>query len=545
MRDWRDGADRAVQVLTNCLRTPQGSQSLRPIQAVALKEAYENRGLYLQARVGAGKTLVSALLPTVLAPLGYKRPLVLVPANLLQKTRHEFEAARRDWKVPDFYMLESYTALALEKNARLLYDKRPDVIICDEANKLRRLKDSAAPKRIERWLSESPQTAFFAMSGTFRKNRITDYAHLLNWALRGASPLPQDAEELENWSLAIDQADAFGLTSFCKYVGDVTSYEHAKAVYKARLLGTPGVIVSDDSYEGSQLIVRAIYAEARLDAEFQQLRELYQRPDGWDLVDTSEESEANDFAAAGSVWNVARQLALGFYYTCDPQPPREWMQARRAWCAFVREVIKTGALDTEKQVRSACESGARPPDEYLRWFAIKDSFRPNRKPVWLHDAALQYAKQWGAQGPGVIWVDHTAFGEQLSAETGWAYHGEGGLDPSGRMIESASPNEVVIASRRANQYGRNLQRNWCRGLVMAAPNSGIECEQMLGRMHRDEQPSPWVTYDFYLACSEHVAALNNVKHEAAQAFDIDSPSQKMRDVEVQYVGARPSGKAFA
>lgn len=544
MRDWRDGSEQACEILTRCLRTPNGTQSLRPIQAVALKEGYECKGLYCNARVGAGKTLLAGLLPTVMRPLGYQRPMIFVPGNLIQKTRHEFEQYRRDWKIVEFYRLESYTALALEKNARLLEEFRPDLIICDEANKLRRLKDSAAPKRIERWLQQSPQTAFFAMSGTFLKNRITDYSHLLNWALRTGSPLPESAEEIENWSAAIDDADGFGLNSFQKYVGPVRNYEHAKEIYRDRLRGTPGVIISDDQYTGSRLIVRSIYADPGLDAEFEQLRDLFQRPDGWDLVD-QDATENPDFAAAGSVWNVARQLALGFYYTADPQPPREWMAARRAWFSFVREVIKTGALDTELQVRNACIGGANPPEEYTRWFAIKDNFKPNRKAVWLSDAALAYAEAWGKQGSGVVWCDHIAFGEELSRRTGWRYFGEGGLDPSGMMIEQADPSWTVIASRGANQYGRNLQLNWNRSLVMAAPNSALEAEQQMGRMHRDGQRSPWVSYDFYLACSEHVAALVNIRAQAAHAFDTQGLSQKILNAELETIGrSLPNRWAF-
>jgi hypothetical protein len=537
VRDWRDGSEQAVDVLTRCLRTPAGSQALRPIQAVALKEAFECKGLYLNARVGAGKTLVSGLIPTVMRPLGYCRPLILVPGNLVAKTRHEFEQARRDWKIAEFYRLESYTALALEKNANLLAEFRPDMIICDEANKLRRLKDSAAPKRIQRWLEEAPQTAFFAMSGTFLKNRITDYSHLLNWALRERSPLPLDVQEVENWSAAIDDADGFGLNSLSKYLGPIESYEHAKSLYRDRVRGARGCIISDDQYTGSRLIVRSIYADPGLGAEFEQLRKKFQRPDGWDLVD-QDATENPDFAAAGSVWNVARQLALGFYYTCDPPPPRDWMQARRAWFGFVREVIKTGALDTELQVRNACAGGARPPEEYTRWQALKDTFKPSRRPVWLHDDALRYAEAWGRQGPGVIWVDHIAFGERLSELTGWRYFGEGGIDASGLMIERADPNLPCIASRGANQYGRNLQA-YNRGLAMAAPNSSLEAEQMLGRKHRDGQRSAWVSYDFYLACSEHVAALVNIRAGAQHAFDTQGLSQKILNADLETIGERP------
>lgn len=539
MRDWRAGAEQAVSVLTQCLRTPQGTQSLRPIQAVALKEAYECDGLYLNARVGAGKTLCSGLIPTLMRNKGRCRPLILVPASLVKKTEHEFAEMRRDWKIAQgLYEIRSYTSLSLEKNANFLNQWRPDMIICDEAHALRRLKDSAAPKRLERWRAESPQCAFFFMSGTFLKHRITDYAHLLAWALATRSPLPVDPTEIELWSQAIDDADSAGLRAFQKYFPvPVQSYDHAKELYRNRLRGAPGVIISDDEFTGSKLHLRACYADPGLPKEFELLKTKYQRPDGWDLADAAED-EAPDFAAAGSVWNVERQLALEFYYSCDPPPPKEWMQARRAWFSFVRAVIQTGALDTELQVRNACEAGAKVPEEWLNWKAIKDSFKPNRKAVWLGNGAIEFAKAWGRQAPGIIWCDHLAFGERLSAETGWRYFGQGGLDATGMMIEHALPHAPVIASRTANQRGRNLQA-WNRNLIMAAPNSADDGEQLFGRTHRDGQLSPHVTVDFYIACAVHEKSLRNLQIGAKHAFETQGLSQKILSADIGYSGRRP------
>src|SRR5690606_3827108 len=48
-RGWRETAD--VQGMTRMLRTSAGTQTLRPIQAAALKEAAECQGLMLIARV--------------------------------------------------------------------------------------------------------------------------------------------------------------------------------------------------------------------------------------------------------------------------------------------------------------------------------------------------------------------------------------------------------------------------------------------------------------------------------------------------------------
>jgi hypothetical protein len=538
MRDWRDRADQAVETLSRCLRTPQGSQRLRPIQAVALLEAWEQDGLYLNARVGAGKTLASGLIPTLMRQKGRSRPLILVPASLVKKTEHEFQLMRRDWQLPTFYEIRSYTSLSLEKNANFLNEWRPDMIIGDEADALRRLKDSAAPKRLQRWRDESPQCAFFFMSGTFLKDRITDYAHLLCWALGTRSPLPTDPNEILNWSAAIDDADGAGLRAFQKYFPEpVQSYDHAKELYKNRLRGAPGVIISDDEFTGSKLMIRTCYADPGLQEEFHRLKTLYQRPDGWDLADASED-EPPDFQAQGSVWNVERQLALGFYYTCDPPPPREWMSARRAWFSFVRQVIQNSPLDTELQVRNACEAGANVPEEWLCWKAIKDSFTPNPKPVWLNSTAIDFAKNWGRQAPGIIWVDHVAFAQRLAAETGWRYYGQGGLDSQGNMIEVAIPTAPIIASRLANQKGRNLQA-WNRNLIMAAPNAARDAEQQFGRTHRDGQTSPFVSVDIYLSCAAHEKSMRNLQAGAAHARDTVGMSQKILSAEISHSGRRP------
>ena len=54
-RSWEAGAADYVEVLTQHLRTPQGQQRLRPIQAAALVEAHDWRGLIGSIRVGGGK----------------------------------------------------------------------------------------------------------------------------------------------------------------------------------------------------------------------------------------------------------------------------------------------------------------------------------------------------------------------------------------------------------------------------------------------------------------------------------------------------------
>ena len=71
---WKDLQDTLTAHLTRehacsleCAKI-NGRQVIRltPLQTIALAEAYETGGLFLQAPVGTGKTLISALLPALL-----------------------------------------------------------------------------------------------------------------------------------------------------------------------------------------------------------------------------------------------------------------------------------------------------------------------------------------------------------------------------------------------------------------------------------------------------------------------------------------------
>ena len=113
---------------------------------------------------------------------------------------------------------------------------------------------------------------------------------------------------------------------------------------------------------------------------------------------------------------------------------------------------------------------------------------------------------WGREG-GIIWCDHRAFAQRLSAETGWALFGPGGVDADGRPIELCH-DKTIIASRQANGYGRNLQA-WNRALVTALPGNGRDFEQLLGRQHREGQLRA-VKVDLLFICRAHVNDLRKV-----------------------------------
>jgi hypothetical protein len=522
-RAWRDRVAEA-QPLQAALRAPGGTQSLHDIQAVSLLELYERGGLVCFARVGAGKTMVMALAPTVLAWRGFTRPMFLVPGSLRQKTENDVLNLRKHWHVAPQYWLKSYTEVGLEKNAQMLFDLAPDIIVCDEPDPFRSVlkpNASACAKRMWRYIRQRRANnlplALIFLGATPERVGCLDYLPMVQAALGDGAPCPTDELEVLAWSAYLDgpEGDADS-TAFVKYFGRVTDREHALDLYYDRVQSTPGVIVSDDAFSDVPLTVHVHHVDPGMPAEFRMLRETWTRPDGWDLTDGGDAANPDD-VNTWSIWGVARQLALGFFYRPDPPPPKEWAAARKAWCKYVRQLIEApdSRYDTELQVRNACERSNRKVAEWERWRELKDTFTPNPTPVWVSRHALDAAKSWGAQAPGVVWVDHKAFGHRLAQETGWRYFGQKGVDSAGRSIEAEDGTRTVIASRLANQKGRNLQFAFSRNLIMAMPNAACDIEQLIGRTHRQHQTKP-VHVDVYAACSEHYRSLDKVMQGASK-----------------------------
>lgn len=552
MRDWRQTAERAAPLLTAALRAPGGLQQLRPIQAAALAEAYELEGLFLGARVGGGKTGVAGLLPLLLALKGKVRVLILTSGGMLEETQREFSKMRANWRVVVQYEIKSYTWLALDAQENYLDQTRPDIVICDEADALRR--KNTCHKKLKRHKAAHPECVMVFMSGSFMQDSLLDYAPMLELSLGQRSPLPLDPLEVELWSEALDQAEPLALRTLAQKYGAPEDWEAACLWFAKRLRGTPGVILSDDCYSGSELEVCVHYADPGHDAEFRRSRLNWERPDGWSLCDqaeTSGEQKQSDswedsFAASGSVWALNRQMALDFFYTCDPFPPRAWLSARREYFRFVRACIEAGAFFTEFQVRKACEAAAQPPQEFLDWKRLEPSFVPNRKPVWLSQkpASIEFAKAWGSAAPGIIWAEHRAWGERLAAETGWRFFREKGLDANRQKIDQAKPTQSIIAARPPNYRGRNLQYNWHRNLAVCQLSSALQLEQKFGRTFRDGQPEKQVHFTLYHSCLESETSLHSVFRRATHVNRTLLLPQIILNARLRVHGERPNSPAW-
>lgn len=510
-RKWEDGAAEIAGALTESLRLPgcEGHDPaadlcsvcrcplrLRPAQGAAVRDAHDVRGLLAPIPVGGGKALVSLLIPVV---LDCERPILLVPSALRDQTlRKVLPMVRRHWRMHPALKVVGHSEMSTVKNADMLETLRPDLIVLDESHAYKNLK-AARTRRLQRWMREHPNTMLCAMSGTITRKSLRDYWHVLLWALKpDLAPIPARWRELQDWADALDvlpdeasRVPPGALRHLCEtrtvldpVKGSLFVVETAREGYARRLAETPGVVAVREADVTCSLVLseRALRPDAATAAHLAKLQRDWELPNG-DLV-----TEAVD------LWRHAREIALGFFYRWDPAPPPDWMAARRAWKKFVRDTITTNrrGLDTELQVWRECAARPAAPAEFLDWRAVKDSFEPNTVPEWFSLAAVEDAARWLAEGPGICWVEHQAFGLKLAEVSGRRCYGAGD-----DAIVDAAPGEAIVASIRAHGTGKNLQ-HFSRNLVASCPPSGATWEQLLGRTHRSGQEADEVTAEVYL-----------------------------------------------
>ena len=540
--------------MTQRLKTPRGTMRLRPIQALALYELATVGGLFGILRVGAGKTLISFLAATVLKS---QRPLLIVPAKLVDKTKYDKELLEQHFRLPHFMRIMTYDWLGREQAGEdeergkksALDEWAPDLVVLDEAHRAKNYREAAVVRRLRRFFRAHQNARCAAMSGTMTKRSIMDFAHILTWCLPAQLlPIPTHWNELELWSQALDEKksgfgigniDPGALETLCADAEDARLWERtddkrhaARVVFRRRLVDTPGVVATVESPIDASLIIRARRVElsAEVDAVFAHLRQFWELPDGWTLSDGLE------------MFRHARDLALGFYLKWEPRPPIEWLQPRKNWHAFVRSKLKhSRKLDSELQVRKwvgalkkhAATNERKLDTEDLQavecldaWLAVRDTFKPNTVPVWVDSSALAIAAEWAHTRPGIVWVENPCVGQRLRDEFGLSYYGEQGRDDSGRFIDAHDPKKSLVASIASSGEGRNLQA-WCNNLCLDLPPSGARLEQLLGRTHRDGQQADEVEFEFVVSCREHFEAYQQAMADTRYIEAMTGSPQKM------------------
>jgi len=519
-----DEAKALVSAMTLMLRTHVGTMTLRPIQAIALFEIGQCMGGFLPIRVSGGKTIVSLLSPTI---LGARRPLLLVPAALVEATRRRWRELAYHWQIYPMIEIRSYQWLSRVAAADFLESMQPDAIVLDECHKAKDLGRSVA-RRLRRYLESSKdRVSVVAMTGTVTKRSVRDYAHIVGWSLgAAASPLPNGWNELDSWSYALDPPsraeiergeDERPVGALCDLPGD-----GARDGYRRRLTETFGVVSTKETAIDIPILIDRFRPPVphaiRLAVE--QMRETWATPD--DMV----------FTDAPALWRHCRELALGFYYRWRDPPPKPWLDARRAWSSAAREIHTHGkrGLDTILQISNAIDAGLYPEaSEPLRaWRAIEGVYKPVTVPVWVDDYVIDALASDALSGPPTwYWTEHTAFAIRLAERTGLPYYGPGASTQEGRSILDHPRGSSGILSYHSCREGLDLQYV-ARNFFTFTPADGPDrFEQALGRTHRDGQEADEVIVRIVSTCQEHEKALDTLIRDAQYIQQTTGQQQKV------------------
>ena len=515
-----------AELLTNALKRPGGKIKLWPRQARVLQELHDYQGAVALLAVGRGKTICSFLAPAV---VDAKRPLLLVPAKLREKTKRDFaELSRHFYGKPP--MVVSYEKLSREGGTELLHELNPDLIIGDEIHRLIN-KQAACTRRVRDWMKHHPDTALLAMSGTITKRSLHNFAHVLEWTLgKRRMPLPSSQRDLDDWARAVD-VDEKGsfkgrmppgalVTLFNQEERDLAQTDLLKATrhtVKRRLHETPGVIASEDNDDD---VPASLNIEVRpVEGYGPRIEKLFEDmnndilPNGDPVTDST----------LGVRWGKCRELTSGFWYDWDPRPPDDWLLPRRAWKKLAAAVLDRHlqGLESEGVVAANLQRfGVKGLQKFgvgqdlaeecaqarVAWDKVKDTFKPNIVPRWESDRMVEEIAKWTKHHKGLIWISEVALGERLEKEGIVPYYGRMGLDGRGRFVEDAKRKQGSIAlSVGSNSEGRNLQHEWDEALVVSCPPTGTVHEQMYGRLHRPGQQADEVWFEILIGCGVEYA----------------------------------------
>lgn len=490
-------------------------KELKPVQAWALEEAEAVGGLLGLLGTGAGKTVLDILLPMAFKKC--KLAVLLIPPGLKQQTIDEYEAIRRHFNVPSLICdgfssiipgrpvlhVLAYSKLSRPESTTLLEQYQPDLIIADEAHRLRHV-DTASTGRFLRYVAHRPTMRFVPLSGTLTNKSLKDYGHHSAIALKDNSPLPIDPDVLETWALAIDASDwpapMGSLVALCK------PGEHVRDGFRRRLNETPGVVATKASAIDASIYITerpAPKIPQEIQDHLKHLRTAWERPDGEELVE------------ALQVAKCARELACGFYYRW--KYPRgearelidRWFKCRRAWHQELREKLKfrqehmdSPLLCAKAAIRAyqvPAYDGPLPiwrSNTWEAWRDVRDEVQPVSEAVWVDDYLAADAAQWGQKHLGLIWYEFDAFGRRVADLAGLPLHG-GGPGAEERILAERGERSLVV-SIKSHGTGRNgLQWYFNNQLVANPPASGDTIEQLLARTHRIGQKEDEIHAAFY------------------------------------------------
>lgn len=523
------------ETLEDVLRLPQGTMELRPIQVEACSEILRQQGLFGPIAVGAGKTLICALAPTLLEA---ERPMLFTRAQLREQMREDIELLREHWYIKNNIRVHGYSELSLAKNADMLEDYKPDAIICDEAHRVLR-RTSARTRRLWRYFTKTnPDCKMVAVSGTMTTKSIEDYWKLLYLSLDMKAPIPLDYIVRQSVATCVDpnprnwpsrrdwDASKKLYLGYDPEPNKGSMRQQIRRGFRHRLINSEGVVSSDKAEVGASLTV----IEHQIDPP-KVVQECVQN-----LRDTWTDPAGNELNSILEFHRVIRQLSIGFFYEWvwpNGIADKRWLRARNAWAKYVRNRLSLNKQgeDSPLLVYNATAALDNPPQVFWDWVREKHKKQPPVRAVWISDYAIQYALKWASKQdkPAIIWYSHKAIGEVLSEKL--PTYGSGDMPPK----EPADP--VVAMSIIAHGEGRNLQP-WNTGFVLEPPSNAKVWEQLLGRTHRPGTKFDEIYWHYLVPIQEVAEGMEKAHGQAAYIESTFGSKQKLLYADNARVGSR-------
>lgn len=503
-------------------------ESLFPIQRAVLEEIVRAQGVFCPIAVGAGKTLIGLLAPTVVEA---DRTVMLVPAGQENQVRREHFWASQHLNVPPLrtageavaaarnglapapglYILP-YSLLSRPEWATVLLDIRPQLIIADEGQKLRHLT-SVTVRRVLEYFSQNPTTRLCIWSGTLISKHLGDYSHLAAMALHDGSPLPLDPNVVADWANCLDTVSFRPSASpgALRQLMDGPFDNPRKAVHR-RMVETTGVVFSSEVTKAhdrppitfrQQSIVPSSWPSEELKDAVRRLEKEWVRPNGEELVLETEK------------YRTREELSCGFFYSWDfgdtpPEVVKTWRQTRSAWAkaqnAFLMHRSRPG-LDSPALLQRTLAAGepkaGSSPElrikwnavrfleaEFAAWKKVENTCSPSQVTTWIDDRWLEGVYAWAARERGIVWFTHDAVGAKLAAKMP-VYQDGGALINAIPGLRGTDP--IALSVKACGTGVDGLQRLYYKQLLACGMSSAAQIEQLLGRLDRPGQTRAIVT----------------------------------------------------
>lgn len=483
-------------------------------QALMLMYAHDLGGAFGSLPVGTGKTLISMLLATLLES---KRPVLMIPKQLEDKTLRDYDKISEDWKATLPTIL-GYELLSHPMHDEDLEKLNPDLLILDEGDRAGRRSGvkSALHRKVEKFVSTHPECTVVVMSAELEGAQLLRYQGILKWCLgEKQMPLPKSYHETQIWGQAVDHDVPLGMRLD---FGALTAFgDDPKKGLSNHIANTPGIVRVLESSCAAPLYIRKWRPKVpdEIESALSLINEEGRRPaDGEEL----EEWE---------LYSVLTQTVLGFNYVPDPLPPKEWINARRAWNRCIRQALEEEipGIHSPSQVTAAVRTEELPGIGILdRWEQIAAKHNIGKKTIWFSkDVIRQALAEARKHKDCVIWSRFRAVGEALES-MGITHYSKKGRDSEGNHIEDASG--VISASIKSCSVGVNLQQ-WSEAIVLTPPSSCGPWEQIVGRHHRAGQLAENVTFRTILAIPQHQNALSSALAEAKHITKMSGSEKKL------------------